>query len=161
MLKFIHRVGNVKWHTGLPVLFANENRDESSGVRYDLQVNPLRTPHQYHFIPLGFFSVDSVLTHTFRTPDFVYHDIQNYAVCINQHFFPNILLVRYGFPAFTPLRSSVHNCLRTPGINYKHRNSFPNSRSCVRMFVKRGAKRNSPNKRKFCQKFTNMVLVEP
>ena len=120
MLRFIHRVGNVKRHTSLPVLFANENRVESSGVRYDLQVNTLRTPCQYHFIPLGFFSVDSILTHTFRTPDFVYHDIQNYAICINEHSFPKILLVRYGFlilPHYDLLYTTVYELpVMCPGV---------------------------------------------
>ncbi len=48
------------------------------------------------------------------------------------------------FLLFFLLRSPVHKCLRTTVINVEDKNSFPNTRICVQVFGKGGAKRSSP-----------------
>ncbi len=77
------------------------------------------------------------------------------------HSIPNIQLVRYDLPAFFPVTISCTQMF----TNYcEDKNSFPNTRLCIQVFGKGGAKRSSPkNVRKYrvhfckniCEYFVN------
>jgi hypothetical protein len=75
---------------------------------------------------------------------YVRYDLQGYVRYIKEHSISNIRLVRYDSPAFFLWRSPAHKCLRTTVINFEDKNSFPNTRTCIRVFGKGGAKRKSP-----------------
>ena len=64
----------------------------------------------------------------------------SYESCI-----PNIWLVRYDFSTSPQLRSPARNFLRTPVKFCEDKNSFPNTWTQIRVFVKGGAKRKSPD----------------